>query len=734
VRRGVFLLIFAICLLTWSQGATAQAPQAAVQTDRPTAVVLRLNPEESIAVDGALDEPSWERAEPIADFKQSEPQNGKPPTERTEIRILFNADNLYIGARFFDSNPVGILGNQMVRDGGLGADDRFMWVIDPLNDARSGYFFEINPAGAMGDAQLVPANAGSGLTQNRAWNGIWLAHTRRSDQGWTVEVEIPFRTLNFDPESTEWAANFQRTVRRKNEEIYWSGWARNQGLYSLTTAGRLVGISEVSQGHGIDIKPYVLGTYLQPRPGSSSVYTGSEGLDVFYNVTPQLRANLTINTDFAQTEVDDRQVNLTRFPLFFPEKRDFFLESSGNYDFSRESNQDMTAFFTRRIGLDDRGQPVDIDYGAKVAGSVAGMNLGLMHVRTGDQRGRPGEDFTVIRPKKQFLRQSYAGLIYTRRATHGSPIPDRQTAGADFQFATNRFRGSQNLDVNGYFVRTPEGYGKGDDAAFGVRILYPNDRWSGRFVAKEMQKNFDPAIGFRQRADNREYGARWKFAPRPKNSRIVRQSGYEVWYDWFSDTQGRWTEKTNQYLFNIDFQSGDGADFNVSDVWEKLPEPFRISQGIILPTGGEYNYTRYNFRVDTANRRPVAISVSTALGTFYTGHRRDHSGTLYVRPHRGILLQLTGQFNKIDLAEGSFQTRLLRALVNTQFSPFISLSQNIQYDSVSGVLGWQSRFRWIPQPGNDIYFVWMSNWQEVSDRLVTLDRNAAIKLLYTYRP
>jgi hypothetical protein len=732
-RTQVLLAVLGLALV--ARPVAAQSDSVAVTLERPTAIATRLDPTDRIVVDGLLDERSWERATPITDFKQSEPRNGEAGTERTQVRILFSRESLYIGARMFDSAPDAILGNQMIRDGALNADDRFMWVLDPLNDRRSGFYFEVNPAGAMGDAQLVPGAGGAAaIAQNRAWNGIWLARVRRFDEGWTVEVEIPFHTLNFDPDASEWGANFQRTVRRKTEEDFWSGWARNQGLLNLTSAGRLVGISDVSQGHGLDIKPYVLGTYLQPTAsGRPSVYRGSEGLDLFYNITAKLRANVTINTDFAQTEVDDRQVNLTRFPVFFPEKRDFFLESSGNFDFSRESSQDMTAFFSRRVGLDERGQPQDIDYGVKVAGSAAGLNLGLLHVRTGEQGAALGEDFTVVRTKRPLFRQSYVGMVYTRRATRESSIDDRQTIGGDFQFATSRFRGSQNLDFNGYYVRTPDGSGRGDDAGFGFRLVYPNDRWSGRLVVKEFQRNFDPAVGFRQRADDREYGARWKFAPRPRNSRIIRQAGAEVWYDWFSDTHGRWVEKNNMFLFNLDFQSGDLARFTVNPVWERLPEPFRIASGITLPFGHEYDYMRYLFGFDTAEKRPVAFSGNVSLGTFYSGRRRDLGGTVTVRPRRGLLAQITAEFNDVDLAEGRFSTSLFRGVINTQFSPFISVSNNIQYDSVTRGLGWQSRFRWIAKPGDDIYFVWMTNWLDLDDRLRTIDSNAAVKLLYTHR-
>ncbi len=724
-------MVYRICCFAFI-GLIVFCPTSLAQS--PSIVALRINPDEKITVDGRLDEMAWDRAVPATEFKQSEPHNGEPPTERTEIRIMFDRDKLYIGAEFYDSDPSGMLGNQMVRDGGLGADDRFIWVLDPFNDRQSGYYFEINPGGAMGDAQLVAAQGNFGVGQNRAWNGIWLARVRRHDEGWTIEVEIPFRTLNFNPASTEWGANFQRTIRRKNEEIYWSGWARNQGIYSLTNAGRIVGISDVSQGHGLDIKPYLLGTYNQTTSGSGpAVYKGNEGIDFFYNLTPQLKANFTVNTDFAQTEVDDRQVNLTRFPLFFPEKRDFFLESAGNFDFGREAQADLTAFFSRRIGLSSNGRPQKIDYGAKMTGSAGRFNLGLMQVRTAHQNGLSGEDFTIFRPKAQFLRQSYAGLMYTRRATRDSTIPDRQSIGADFMLATNRFRGRENVQLSAYYMKTPDGLIKNDNSGYGFRLLYPNDRWSGRVVYKEVQKNFDPAAGFIERSNSRELVYRTKFAPRPKNSRVVRQAGAEVWADLFMDTTGHWTDRDIHYIFDVSMQSGDTANFQINPVYTRLREPFRISSGITLPSGVEHNYLRYTFNFNSADRRMVSLDGTISLGSFYSGHRRQLNGSLSLRPHRGILATVTGQFNRIELAEGNFSTSLLRFLINTQFSPFVSVSNNIQYDSISRVLGWQSRFRWIVKPGNDIYFVWMENWADTASGLATIDRNAAVKAVYTYR-
>src|SRR5262245_34113972 len=509
---------------------------AAQEADpRPVVRAVRLAEGERLVVDGVLDDPAWQRAVPAADFAQLDPENGAPATERTEVRVVFDRDRLFVGVHCFDSSPSRLLGNQMVRDGPLGADDRFMWVLDPYFNQRGGYFFEINPSGAMGDGLLVASGGGGattglgfGLTQSRAWDGIWLARVRRHERGWTAEIEIPFRTLNFDPDAAAWGVNFQRTVRRKNEESLWTGHGRNQGLYNLTSAGRLVGIEGASQGVGVDFKPYVIGTHVDAPGAGRSVVKGTYGGDVFYNLTPQLKSNLTLNTDFAQTEVDDRQVNLTRFPLFFPEKRDFFLDGSGSFDFSREPSSDFTAFFSRRIGLDARGRPQKIDYGVKLTGQAGRFDLGVLQLRTADQGGAFGEDFTVARPRRRLMRQSYVGLIYTRRSARGSPLPVRQTIGGDFELATTRFRGSQNLQFSGFYARTP-GAPTGDNALYGLRLNYPNDRWNARMSYRVVHKDADPGVGFIERADYRRWNPVLRFGPRPKSHAYIRQVSMETW-------------------------------------------------------------------------------------------------------------------------------------------------------------------------------------------------------------
>lgn len=725
-------VLFLICVLF---SAPARAGQRTGATsERPTVTATRLNAGEALMVDGNLDEAVWKRAQPATDFKQFDPKNGEPATEPSEIRIVFDRDNLYIGAQFFDSDPGGLRGNQMVRDGSLGADDRFIWVLDPFYDQRSGYYFEVNPSGAMGDAQLVQASGTTGGTsQNRAWDGIWRARVRRTDNGWTAEIAIPFRTLSFNPDQQAWGANFQRTVRRKNEESLWSGWDRNQGIYSLGAAGRIEGITDVSQGRGLDIKPYVIGNYRDTTSTATSVYKGNTGVDFLYSVTPQLKANLTINTDFAQTEVDDRQVNLTRFPLFFPEKRDFFLEGSGNFDFSRESSNDLTAFFTRRVGITDKGQPQKVDYGAKLGGQVGRFNVGAMQLRTAEQPGAAGEDFLVLRTKRQILRESYVGAIYTQRSTRNSTILDRHSVGADFQLSTTRFRGNQNLLFNGFFMKTPDGVRRADNASWGLRLNYPNDRWRFQLATRQFQKNFDPAIGFAERVDFKKYYATFRFAPRPKNNKWIRQVAGQIFPEVFYDWQNKLVERNVQFqLLDLDFHSGDSIGVRVTPSYDRLQADFRIGGGITLPVGTEYNFTRYNYSFSTANQRKISGNVNYAVGGFYSGQRRDISGAVNLRPRRGVLATVTTSFNKVDLPQGHFSSKVMRAVVSTQLNPFISISNNVQFDSVSRVLGWQSRLRWIVQPGNDIYVVWLNNWQDTGPQLTTLDRSAAVKAVYTY--
>ena len=699
----------------------------------------RLEDGERIVLDGVLDERAWDRAVPATDFIQQDPVFAGTPTERTEVRIVFDRERLYMGVLCIDSEPDLLLGNTMKRDEFLSADDRFMWTMDTFLDQQSGYFFEMNPSGLMADALM---GAGGGM--NRAWDGIWNARVRQSEMGWALEIEIPFRTLNFDPDAPAWGINFQRTVRRKNEENLWTGHERNQGLWRMSNAGLLLGITDVSQGHGLDIKPYVASTTFD-APGAAepvSVDTSTDvGVDLFFNPTPDLRANLTVNTDFAQTEVDQRLVNLTRFPLFFPEKRDFFLDGSTFFDFylplNNQTSVAVQPFFTRRIGLDENGLPQKVDVGAKLTGQVGAQDVGFLQVRTGAETGVVGEDFTALRLKRRVLAQSYVGMIYTRRHMRGIPTADDlHTAGFDFRLDTSTFRRSNNLALAGFFLWNTNPLDTGDNQAYGLQLDYPNDRWEGRMGFTEVQPNHDPAVGFTPRRGFRGYNPRLRFAPRPDGHAWIRQLSFGVDADLRTDMENRLlTQVVDVTAFRIDMHSQDNVEAHVISNFERLEGNFQIHPGVVLPAGQQYRFARYRVRAGTASQRVLSTSSSVELGSFFSGDRQEVVVGLGVRPRPGVVVNLATEWNRVDLPEGRFETRLYRVVADTQFSPWIYLVNNIQFDSVSALLGWQFRLRWILEPGNDLFVVYTQNWRDtaLAERFLTQDRRAAMKFVYTHR-
>ena len=757
------LRLFFSCLcvvLVWLVWLCSPAFAQELTAERRSMTALRLDEAERIVLDGVLDEEVWQRAQPAADFLQQDPDNGQPATERTEVRIVYNRQRMYLGVICFDSEPDKLIGFQRRRDEGLGSDDRFQWTMDPFLSGREGYFFEMNPSGLMADALLT---AGGG--QNREWDGIWTGKVRRSDIGWVIEIEIPFQTLNFDPNAPAWGINFQRTVRRKNEDSLWMGYPRNQGLRRMANAGRLEGIHDVSQGRGIDIKPYVTGS-ASSAPGlgqPDTVYQGDMGLDLSYTPTPRLRASLTINTDFAQTEVDERQVNLGRFSLFFPERRDFFLEGAGYFDFrssggGRGGGPRLRPYFSRQIGLNpEDGSPQPIVYGARLAGQIGQQDVGLLQVRTGetqtiDDDGNlvpvASEDFTIVRIKRRMLAQSFIGGMFTRRDPRQGGQA-RNTAGLDMLLDTRNFRGSKNLRFDGFLLGATRETGlTGGNLAYGMSLSYPNDPWDASFNFREVQEDFDPAVGDVQRTDYRSYVPNFTYSPRPRNNRWVRSFSFGADLRFLTDRQNSLLNRDlTLTVFEAELHSQDTFTLTVSPQYERIREGESASISDIDLLGSEFSFTRYGARINTASRRMFSVTANTELGPFYSGTRQQYSLSLNVRVRTGLIVYNTFQYNKINLAEGRTQTRLFRMTPEWQLSPWMALVTNFQYDSVSRVLGWQSRFRWILQPGNDFYFVYTHNWIdcvgpggpdlcEESGLPVgrsTVERRVSTKLVYTHR-
>jgi hypothetical protein len=589
----------------------------------------------------------------------------------------------------------------------------------------------------MADALKAPSGA-----NQREWDGIWNARARQSEIGWVLEIDLPFRSLAFDPDAPAWGINFQRTVRRKQEELLWTGHQRNQGLQRMANAGLLLGIRDVSPGRGFELRPYVSG-YTASAPGRtppvSRDTSGDIGIDMAYNLTPSLRGVATINTDFAETEVDQRLVNLTRFPLFLPERRTFFLDGGTFFDLP------FYSFFSRRIGLVD-GQPQPIVGGGKLNGQAGKNDIGALYVRTAEQDLTPGESFLVGRWRRRVLRQSYFGAFYTGRTTHAPAASGtRTTFGADFRLATATFLGNKNLALSGYWVgMSPDPAAAregrlGDRDTLSARAEYLNDIWEAAAEYQDVGALYDPAVGFTPRREYRYYNPEFIWSPRPATRhRFIRRFRFGLDPVVYTDLQNRKQSIDLDLMpFRLELHSGDNGEIGIHPSYEALDRPFEIAPGVILPGGSHYEFMRYRVQLNTANQRVVAFHPEVEWGSFFSGDRTRYTLGVDVRPRPGVRVNTTYEYNRVALPQGRFDTRLLRVVTDTQFSPFMYLVNNIQYDSVSRLLGWQARYRWIVRPGNDVFFVYTHNWVEdrfdPNSSFRTLDRRGAAKVVYTKR-
>lgn len=728
---GFFLLSF-IDGIAARQITSPQENQATYSVE-----AYRLGPDEIFHLDGQMSEPFWENITPIDNFLQQEPVEGGTPSENTEIFIAFDDDYLYIGGRFYDREPDKILAWQKRRNQGLNTDDRFMFILDTFHDERNAYFFETNPAGLRGDGLLT---VGQGTNLNKSWDGIWDVKTTITDEGWVAEVRIPFRSLDFDPNKSTWGINFQRTIRRHNEEIVWAGWRRNQGLFRPQNAGTLNGLEQMNQGVGLEVTPYVTGTgnRVWTSEGSASDITGDAGFDASYSITPSIRASLTINTDFAETEIDQRRVNLTRFPLFFEEQRDFFLEGASIFSFAPASGIDP--FFSRRIGLLE-GEPIPIHAGARILGREGNTNLGLYQIRTGSNDHINAEDFTVARISQNLFSESSVGVIYTRRATHEDNVfNDRHTLGTDMEFGTSTFLGDKNLQFQAFFVwhntHTPqEGSDFWDRTSRGIRFNYPNFPFYGWMSYREFGSSFDPAVGFTPRNGFRRWQPTVGYQHFLERSHIIRSWEVQVRYEYLMNLDFEpATINLTITPVEIDFESGDQIEFEISRNFERLQSEFDILRdGTVIIPPGDYLTWGVNVDLRTAQYRQLSAAAEFAHEGFWTGTRNVYELSGTVRPYPGINISVDFTRSDIFLPESDFTTDLLRFRGNIDLTPDIAFTNIVQFDNLSDILGLYNRVRWTITPGSDFYLVYSHNWLQFDNRFEPLETQGAVKINYTHR-
>ncbi|MFH5833183.1 DUF5916 domain-containing protein [Halalkalibaculum sp. DA384] len=710
----------------------------------------QLESDADFVFDGHVNEDFWHRIEPASGFRQQEPNEGAAATERTEVRIAYDEEYLYLGVILYDSNPSGIKAYQKRRDVRIVSDERFTWIFDTFNDQRSAYFLEINPNGLRTDGLI---STGQGNEINLNWDGIWDARTVIGEFGWSAEIRIPFRTFNFDADSDRWGANFMRVIRRKNETALWTGHRRNQGIDRPQNAGVLTGLKGASQGLGLEVVPFgIVNTSEERLPGGSGTDTDTNvdgGFDVNYSITPSLKASVTFNTDFAEAEVDQRQVNLTRFPLQFPEQRDFFLEGANIYEFAPSSR--VNPYFSRRIGLQD-GAPIPITYGARVLGNAGNYNMALLHVRTGQKGSVKPENFSVARIKRNVGSESTVGMIYTRRSTQESEsltpaLRDRHTLGVDMELGTSNFRGSDNLQFQAFFVfhNSPyladDGTNIWDRSSRGFRLNYPNQPWAGHVSYREFGRAFEPAVGFTPRNAFRRLQPSVEYSPQFTESDLVQQIDWEFRFEHLTDLDFELlTQEHRLTLFDITFMTGDVLEFDVARNFERLEEPFDIKRdgSIVIPVD-EYVTWSAEAALETASYRRVSAELNFSSGGFWSGTQTEYGGEITVRPYPGIELAPEYIRTDVDLAQGNFSTDLFRFEANIDLTTSLFITSNIQYDNLSDRLAMNNRLRWIITPGSDMYLVYNHSWiGDPMDRFLrqqfqTLQRAGAIKVSYTHR-
>ena len=714
-------------------------PQSNTDSEK-RAIITKQISENKIEIDGLLNEPEWKMVLPAKDFIQRDPIQGSPATEKTEVYVIHDKENLYIGAILFDSNPDGILAYQKRRDQSLRTDDRFMWILDTFLDGRTGYFFEVNPAGLLGDGLIIGGDSYWGI--NKDWNGIWDARVVVIPEGWSVEVVIPFRTLNFDPNLDTWGINFQRTVRRKNEDMKWEGFERNKKITQPIHAGYLKGLKNLTQGNGLEFKPYF--SLKNQEMNMVKDNFNDIGFDVSINITSGLKASLTYNTDFAEAEVDQRRVNLTRFPLRYAEKRGFFLEGAGVYSFSPRN--DVTPFFSRRIGLSD-GEQIPINYGGRLSGQIGNYEIGVIQAQTNSKGDIAGEDFTVARVKRAFFKQSYFGLVYTDRSSRtmepDSNELDQSLFGADLELKTSEFMGDKNLQFQTFFVHHTAPYSEpelsiSDLSVRGFRITYPNDIFRSHVSYREFGNNYNPAVGFGRRNGFKRIQPSFSYHPRPERYDFIRQVEFGIQYEFMTNLENKMLKKqTTITPFNIRFESQDQLSAKIVSLIEYLDKPFTIYEDITIPIE-EYSSEELQVKFETSEKRMLSTEFEYQTGDFWNGQKQTIKTQISVKPFSGFNIQTEYEKNTVKLSGKSFNTELYNFELGIYPTPRTAIFSNLQYDNVSDALGLFAKLQHTIRPGSDFYLVYTHNWISLSDQifdfdLMTVSKVSSLKINYSLR-
>jgi len=725
-------------LLTVAAPASAQSPDRSLE-----ALVI----DEPVTLDGHLDEPFWHRAEVATGFVQRNPDTGQPTTERTEVRIARDRNSIYIAVMAYDSDPDTIVAKEMQRDGSrsfggfrgasgaYGNDDSVIIVLDTFLDRRNGFYFETNPNGARADALIEDEN-----NPRFEWDGVWNAAATRTPEGWSAELAIPLSTLRFNADNDTWGLNIRRLIRRNNEEAFWAPVGRDANLPRLSLAGELTGMGGIEPGINLRAKPFgtaTSGDFEAPSARSEQEYSG--GLDLLrWGISNSMTLDLTANTDFAQVEADDERINLTRFSLFFPEKREFFLENGGIFDFGPTQGGGgmrgplLRMFFSRRIGLEEN-EVIPIQAGVRLTGRAGGWNFGLLDVQTRPVSGLgedgdidvPSTNWGVGRIKRNVGQRSTIGAIFTNKQI--SEDEWNRVAGIDADINVSR-----TVNFNGFFAASRDkelGSDEVTDWSAGGGFNYRGRIWRARASFTEIRDDFRPAMGFLLRDGIRRYDYNVDFEPRPANNLGVRNLTFSqrTQVVTLSDGTVETVDSTLRF-FGFDTRAGDRVAFFGSYNFERLFEEFEIQDGIIIPAG-DYNFVDVGLFLRTDGSRPVSFFGFYTTGSFFDGNRFMGNSTLSLRLSRLLSAETTWSYNDVDLPTGSFKASVVRERIKLAFSPNLFWNTLVQYNNTTDLLTLNSRLNWIYRPGADVFLVYNQDW---GTGTAIRPKNRAIILKFTY--
>ncbi|MFT5052308.1 MAG: hypothetical protein ACI8QZ_003741 [Chlamydiales bacterium] len=727
MQTDLVLPLRAVLGLVLAAGLHAQEPQVAP---------LRLDAGTKIDVDGVLDEAFWARAPHLGDLTVTAPVEGAQPTYPTEVLLAYDSDAFYIGIVCHD-DPTEVRARQMDRDAFVRYDDVVELWFDTFHDRRFGFWFQMTAAGSRGDGLL----ADSGSSFNKSWDGIWYGRSRVTADGWVAEMKLPFKTLAFREGASTWGFNLRRKRIANGEDARWASPSVAYDFFNLAEGGVLVGMTGMEQGLGLDVTPYVRAGVGRNRDEDPAYDYGDDfdaGLDLAWRPTSSTTVRVTTNTDFAETEVDDRQVNLSRFPLFFPEKRDFFLEDAGLFEFGPSGRGGgVRPFFSRTIGRDPDGGAVPILAGTKFTGRMGDWNVGVLETRvdgfTTDDTGLVGErSLGVLRLSRNLGEQNSAGLIFT----HGDPQEGgrARTYGADFRLGSSRLFGEGHSgSLWGYYVES-DNEGQKPGAAYGVQAETRSSVWEHTAQAYVTEESYDPRLGFVRRTGVEHYRYRGEYTWRGGPGDIFRRYQVQVSPHYDQDTAGQEDRFTLPLTWlDLQFQSQDSISIETEWFEEQLDDGFDLSDDVTVGAG-LYDGVTHTVEFEGNERRILTGKVRVEFGDFFGGDLFRWKVEPVLIPSKYFTLRVGYEDIQADFAGPDLDTQLYSTDIDFGFNPDLSLRNVLQYDTQTEDLAWQGRLHWIIEPGQDLFLVVVLGWDRTDrDSFHGTNEEMIVKLSYTWR-